>query len=101
MYRGRTHYKFVACFYIEDLIYTVAIIFDGLLLIILIRQSATYTDPTAPVAYLKEHPEITDVLFTGADPLVLKASMLKKYIEPILDIESIQVIRISSKSLAW
>jgi len=65
------------------------------------QQNSSYQDPFAPVAYLKEHPEIKDVLFTGADPLVLKAATLKKYIDPILEIESVEVIRISSKSLAW
>jgi len=65
------------------------------------QQNSSYQDPLAPVAYLKEHPEIKDVLFTGADPLVLKAENLKKYIDPILEIDTVEVIRISSKSLAW
>lgn len=65
------------------------------------QENSSYQDPLAPVAFLKAHPEIKDVLFTGADPLVLKAEILKKYIDPILEIESIEVIRISSKSLAW
>lgn len=65
------------------------------------QQNSSYSDPNEPVAFLKEHPEISDVLFTGADPLVLKAKTLQKYIDPILDIESVKVIRISSKSLAW
>jgi len=65
------------------------------------QQNSSYSDPNEPVAYLKEHPEITDVLFTGADPLVLKAKTLQKYIDPILDIDSVKVIRISSKSLGW
>ncbi len=65
------------------------------------QQNSSYKDPNEPVAFLREHPEITDVLFTGADPLVLNAKILQKYIEPILDIESVKVIRISSKSLGW
>lgn len=65
------------------------------------QQNSSYKDPLTPVAYLRDHPEITDVLFTGADPLVLKAATLKKYIDPVLEIDSIQVMRISSKSLAW
>jgi KamA family protein len=66
-----------------------------------VQQNSSYLDPLAPVAFLKAHPQIKDVLFTGADPLVLKAEKLKQYIDPILEIESIEVIRISSKSLAW
>ena len=65
------------------------------------QKGTTYNDPQVPVPFLRAHPEITDVLFTGADPLVLKADVIRRYIEPILDIESVQVIRISSKSLAW
>lgn len=65
------------------------------------QQNSSYKDPQEPVAFLKEHPEISDVLFTGADPLVLKAKTLQEYIDPILDIETVKVIRISSKSLAW
>ncbi len=65
------------------------------------QHNASYKDPQTPVTYLKNNPQITDVLFTGADPLVLKAEVLKKYIDPILAIDSVKVIRISSKSLAW
>lgn len=66
-----------------------------------VQSRSSYSDPMQPVAYLKAHPEISDVLFTGADPLVLKADTLKKFIDPILAIDSVKVIRISSKSLAW
>ncbi|MDI9311419.1 MAG: lysine 2,3-aminomutase [Limnohabitans sp.] len=65
------------------------------------QHSASYHDPMTPIPWLLEHPEISDVLFTGADPLVLPTSVLKKYIDPILEIDSVKVIRISSKSLAW
>ncbi|MDY8136454.1 hypothetical protein [Aquimarina sp. 2201CG5-10] len=66
-----------------------------------VQDKTSYQDPTTPVAFLTANPEITDVLFTGADPLVLKAETLKRYIDPILNIDSIQTISISSKSLAW
>ncbi len=65
------------------------------------QKNSSYSDPNEPIEYLKEHPEITDILFTGADPLVLKSKTIKEYIDPILDLESVKVIRISSKSLAW
>ncbi|SEL68313.1 L-lysine 2,3-aminomutase [Aquimarina amphilecti] len=65
------------------------------------QKKTAYRDPYDPIPYLKDNPEITDVLFTGADPLVLKASAIKKYIDPVLEIESVQVIRINSKALAW
>ena len=55
------------------------------------------------VDYLKEHTEVSDVLFTGGDPMVMSASLLKTYIEPLLsnDLKHIQTIRIGTKSLSY
>ncbi|VAX38618.1 Lysine 2,3-aminomutase [hydrothermal vent metagenome] len=52
-------------------------------------------------AYLKHHPEISDVLLTGGDPMVMKNSVLERYIEPLLEIESVRSIRIGTKSVAY
>ncbi|HAA18146.1 MAG TPA: lysine 2,3-aminomutase [Cytophagales bacterium] len=65
------------------------------------QENMVYHDPEAPVGYLTSHPEISDVLFTGADPMVLSAPVLKKYIAPILTVPSVKSISISTKSLAW
>ena len=55
------------------------------------------------IDYLKAHPEITDILFTGGDPMVMKASVLDAYITRILeaDLPSLQNIRIGTKSLSF
>ena len=55
------------------------------------------------VTYLKEHREVTDVLFTGGDPMVMSAAKLASYIEPIMnnEIPNLQNIRIGTKSLAY
>ena len=55
------------------------------------------------VAYLKEHTEVTDVLFTGGDPMVMKASTLAAYIEPLLtpELGHIQNIRIGTKAVGY
>jgi len=55
------------------------------------------------IEYLHRHPEVTDVLFTGGDPLVMKTRILASYIQPLLDTElpSLQSIRIGTKSLAY
>lgn len=55
------------------------------------------------VKYIKNNRQITDILFTGGDPMVMKASLLKEYIEPFLsdDMDNIQTIRIGTKSLAY
>lgn len=53
--------------------------------------------------YLLKHPKVTDVLFTGGDPLTAKASIMSAYIEPLLTKEfaHIKNIRIGSKTLAY
>ncbi len=53
--------------------------------------------------YLRQHKEVTDVLITGGDPMVMKASQLALYIEPLLgkEFEHIQTIRIGTKSMAY
>ncbi|MBN2166489.1 MAG: lysine 2,3-aminomutase [Marinilabiliaceae bacterium] len=55
------------------------------------------------IEYLKEHTEITDLLITGGDPLVMSADLLDKYISQILNanIQHLRTIRIGSKSLTF
>lgn len=53
--------------------------------------------------YLCLHKEVTDILFTGGDPMVMNASTLEAYIKPLLEpeFEHIRSIRIGTKSLAY
>lgn len=55
------------------------------------------------LTYLRNHKYITDVLFTGGDPMTMSASTLAAYIEPLLTDEyrHIHTIRIGTKSLAY
>jgi KamA family protein len=55
------------------------------------------------VAYLGEHPEVTSVLITGGDPMIMGDAVLRRYIEPLLDprLEHLESIRIGTKSLAY
>jgi len=55
------------------------------------------------VNYIKEHEEVTDVLFTGGDPLIMKTKHLESYIRPLLDanIKHLSNIRIGTKALAY
>lgn len=55
------------------------------------------------VNYLKLHPKVTDVLFTGGDPMTMSAGLLASYIEPLLQpgMEHIHTIRLGTKSLAY
>lgn len=54
-------------------------------------------------SYLRHHPEVTDVLFTGGDPLVMKTKTLASYITPLLEtnLPNLQTIRIGTKALAY
>ena len=53
------------------------------------------------VEYLKRHPEVTDVLFTGGDPLIMKTPLIRKYVEPLLEVESLRTIRFGTKATAY
>jgi L-lysine 2,3-aminomutase len=55
------------------------------------------------VAYLREHSEVTDVLITGGDPLVMKPRVLAKYLQPLLDasLSSLRTIRLGTKALSY
>ena len=56
------------------------------------------------VNYLRQNREVTDVLITGGDPLVMKTRKLARYIDAILsspDLEHIRTIRIGTKALTF
>ncbi|MEX0799797.1 MAG: lysine 2,3-aminomutase [Dehalococcoidia bacterium] len=55
------------------------------------------------VEYVRNHPEVTDVLFTGGDPMVMRTRNLARYIEPLLEarLPNLRTIRIGTKSLAY
>ncbi len=55
------------------------------------------------VEYLRQHPEVSDVLITGGDPLVMKTAHLERYIGALLeaDLPSLRTIRIGTKSLSY
>lgn len=53
--------------------------------------------------YLRAHPEVTDVLVTGGDPLVMKTRNLRACLEPLLspEFEHVRTIRIGTKALTF
>jgi KamA family protein len=55
------------------------------------------------VAYLRAHPEVTDVLITGGDPMLMKTTLLRRYVEPLLgaDLPNLATIRIGTKAPAY
>jgi L-lysine 2,3-aminomutase len=60
-------------------------------------------DTTRVVGYLRAHREVTSVLLTGGDPMIMGAGVLRRYIEPLLaaGLDHIESIRIGTKSLAY
>lgn len=55
------------------------------------------------LAYLRVHPEVTDVLVTGGDPMIMKTKALRRYLEPLLapEFQHVRNIRIGTKSIAY
>ncbi len=55
------------------------------------------------VEYLQQHDEVTDILFTGGDPMIMSVKNLAAYIEALLqaDLPNLINIRIGTKALAY
>ncbi|MCE3603286.1 lysine 2,3-aminomutase [Massilia sp. P8910] len=60
-------------------------------------------ETTELVSYLATHPDVTDVLITGGDPMIMNTRSLAEFIEPLLapELAHIQNIRIGTKSVAY
>ncbi|MEV5959469.1 lysine 2,3-aminomutase [Streptomyces sp. NPDC051987] len=58
-------------------------------------------DIAATDSYLRVHPEVASVLVTGGDPLVMSTAVLRRYVEPLLRIDTVRSIRVGTKSLAF
>lgn len=59
------------------------------------------TDVSAGIRYIREHPEVTNVLLTGGDPLLMATRRLREIIAALREIEHVQIIRIGSKMPAF
>ncbi|MEO1234874.1 MAG: lysine 2,3-aminomutase [Myxococcota bacterium] len=53
--------------------------------------------------FVRQEKDLTDVLITGGDPMVMKTDMLEKYLEVFLqpEFDHVQSIRIGTKSIAY
>jgi len=54
--------------------------------------------------YLADHGEVSDLLVTGGDPMIMKASSMGRFLRPFIDnpdLEHIRNIRIGTKSLTF
>ncbi|WP_203217879.1 KamA family radical SAM protein [Nocardia terpenica] len=53
------------------------------------------------VGYVTAHPEVTSVLITGGDAMIMSEPVLRRYVDPLLRLEQLESIRIGTKSLAY
>ena len=54
--------------------------------------------------YLATHPDVTDLLVTGGDPMIMKTAVFANYLEPLVDdprFAHVQDIRIGTKALTF
>lgn len=51
--------------------------------------------------YLSDHPEVTNVLITGGDPLILSTNKLERLINQLWQIEHIRFIRIGTRMISF
>ena len=58
-------------------------------------------DISEGLAYIRDHPEITNVLLTGGDPLFLETGRLREIISQIREIDHVGIIRIGTKMPAY
>lgn len=68
-------------------------------------QAFSTRDRTLVTEYVRSQPQVSGVLFTGGDPMVMKAATMAEYITPLLPDNggppNLETIRIGTKSLAW
>ncbi|MEL7120077.1 MAG: lysine 2,3-aminomutase [Bacteroidota bacterium] len=55
------------------------------------------------IKYLKANPNVTDILFTGGDPLIMKTKVLSTYINALIEanIPNLKTIRFGTKALGY
>jgi len=71
------------------------------------EQQFKSKDVSQLTQYIASNKQLTDILFTGGDPAVMKTKMWQKYLEPLIDesnkddLEHLNTIRIGTKSLTY
>lgn len=58
-------------------------------------------DISAGLAYIAAHPQVTNVLLTGGDPLLMSTARLTRIVEGLRAIPHVKIIRIGSKMPAF
>lgn len=60
-------------------------------------------DPRVLHGYLRQAPQVTDLLLTGGDPMVMATRRLASYLEPLTapDLAHVRTIRLGTKALSY
>lgn len=58
-------------------------------------------DFNAALKYIRQHKEITNILLTGGDPLMLSTLKLESIIRQLMEIKHVQIVRIGTKITAF
>ncbi len=55
------------------------------------------------IKYLRANPNITDILFTGGDPFIMKTKLLSKYLDALIEAKppNLRTIRVGTKTLSY
>lgn len=61
------------------------------------KAAATSEQIEGWVGYLRQHPEIRDVILSGGDPLTLSDSRLERVISAVRSVPSVEIIRIGTR----
>jgi KamA family protein len=67
------------------------------------ESSWRFATPSAAegAQYVAEHPQVTDVLVTGGDPMMMSAERLGDFLAPLLRIPTLRTVRIGTKFVAY
>lgn len=64
-------------------------------------ESETTLDVSEGLSYIKDHPEINNVLLTGGDPLILSTRRIDNILRELRSIPHVKIIRLGSKMPAF
>ena len=64
------------------------------------NDEVTY-DISGGLEYIRNHPEVSNVLMTGGDPMILQTPKLEKIFASLREIDHLKIIRIGSKMPAF
>lgn len=61
----------------------------------------TVTDMSEAIAYIKQNPQISNVLITGGDPLVASTKKIEPLVQSLREIDHVKIIRFGTKMTAF